>query len=321
MTQPTRYTAQAPDLGPALRPWGHFSGPDGTAAPGDWIRSDAELVRGQSERFRLDLLQVEHSGLIVDRTAHHIKQTPTTGHIIIVQMSGHSLLHAADRHEPVELGPGSVSYGNPKVPYHWEFTDAMTLMMLRSTASAMPLTPSMLRPLVGRPFDATSGYARLAIDVAHRVLTDEQLLNSSTGSRALKDTAGMFVTMLIEALDHVAAAEEASVSLPALRRVMDYVESHLDTDLRVAHIAEALNMSPRYIQSLFQQQRLTASGWIRQRRLETIREALADPAWAHTDILDIACAHGFPDPSHFSRVFKAQFGQTPSAWRNDHRAA
>ncbi len=308
-------------MGPALRHWGHLAGPEGVVPAGHWIASDAQLFRGQSDRFHLDLLQVEQPGLQVARTLDHIAQTAQTAHILVIQLEGHSRLYPHDRPDPIELAPGSVSYGNPKVPYRWEFTEPMTLMMLRATSTAMPLAPGVLRPLVGRPFDATSGYAQLAIDVARRVLNDDQLLAGPTGPRVLNDVAGMFATVLTDALDHIESTEDPAVGQPALRRVMDYIEGHLDTDLRVAHIAEALSMSPRYIQTLFQRQQLTASGWIRQRRLETIRAALVDPAWAHADILDIACAHGFTDHSHFSRVFKAQFGLTPSQWRQRHLIA
>ena len=316
-TRPTRLTAQAPLLGPALRHWGHFADPEGAVAAGQWIRSDAQLFRGQSDSLGLDLLQVERPGLQVHRTADHIAQTAQTAHIIVIQLEGHSLLHAGDREDPIELVPGSVSYGNPKVPYRWEFTEPMTLMMLRSTAPSMPLTPAVLRPLIGQPFDATSGYAQLTVDMARRVLTDDQLLSGPTGPRILNDVASMFATMLTTALDQVDSAQGPALDHPALRRVMDYIESHLHTDLRVTHIAEALGMSPRYIQSLFQRQQLSVSEWVRQRRLETIRHALVDPAWAHADIFDIACAHGFRDHSHFTRVFKAQFGLTPSQWRQD----
>lgn len=316
MTQATRYAAQAPQLGPALRHWGNLGGPEGAVAPGDWIRSDAQLFRGQTDRYHLDLLQVDERGLVVERTAQHILQTPRTGHIIVIQLDGHSLLHAADRPQAVELRPGTISYGNPKIPYRWTFPEPMTLMMLRATTTAMPLTPGTLSPLVGRPFDATAGYAQLAVNLARQVLTDEHLLTGTTGGRVLSDVANMFTTILTEALDGLDSADAFDGGHPALRRVMDYVETHLHTDLRVAQIAEALHMSPRYIQTLFQAQQLTVSGWIRQRRLETIRDVLADPAWAHADILTIACAHGFTDHSHFSRVFKAQFGLTPSQWRN-----
>lgn len=304
-------------MGPALRRWGHLAGPEGAVTEGEWIRSDAELVRGRSDRFNLDLLNVEQGGLVVNRTARHVSETAQTGHIIVIQLVGHSVLHVGDRSNPIELGPGNISYGNPKIPYHWEFPEPMSLMMLRSTVSGMPLTPSMLRPLVGRPFDASAGYAQLAVEVARGVLKDQSVLNSPTGPRVLNDVASMFATMLTEALDQLEPDIDTDLNYPALRRIMDYVESHLHTDLRVSLIAEALGMSPRYIQSLFQKQHLTPSGWIRQRRLETIYEALIDPAWAHADILDIAYAHGFTDHSHFSRVFKAQFGQTPSQRRNE----
>jgi AraC-like DNA-binding protein len=55
--------------------------------------------------------------------------------------------------------------------------------------------------------------------------------------------------------------------------------------------------------------------WVWGRRLQRSREQLADPALAARAVSEIAYAQGFSDCAHFSRRFKARFGQSPSDYR------
>ena len=50
-------------------------------------------------------------------------------------------------------------------------------------------------------------------------------------------------------------------------------------------------------------------------RLESCQSALADTAFADYSVSEIAYRFGFNDASHFSRVFKAQFEETPANFR------
>ncbi|MCX6502465.1 MAG: AraC family transcriptional regulator [Microbacterium sp.] len=297
----------------ALDGWGRFSGDDGRRrAPGEWIRADGELVRSRFDRTELDLLTVDARHLTVARTAHEVSRTADTRHIVIVQLSGSSILTPADGHPPVRLGPGTISYGDPSVPYRWAFDGPFQLLMLRAPRAALALAPAVLRPMIGKPFSSDTGYARLAVRFASDVLSDERLLAGPTASRVAHDVVGLMTTMLAERLG---TAESRDPSEPAFQRAATYIAENLVDPLPLRQIAEAVDMSPRYLQHLFQQRGMSVTGWIRERRLERARQALADPTWAAIDILQIALAHGFSDHSHFTRAFRAAYGETPSAWR------
>ena len=51
------------------------------------------------------------------------------------------------------------------------------------------------------------------------------------------------------------------------------------------------------------------------RRLEHCRRDLEDPALAHETVLAIASRWGLRNPGHFSRLFHAAYGMSPSAVR------
>jgi AraC-like DNA-binding protein len=50
-------------------------------------------------------------------------------------------------------------------------------------------------------------------------------------------------------------------------------------------------------------------------RLERAFAMLTDPHHLHLAIIDIAFAVGFGDVSHFNRMFRRRFGETPSGVR------
>ena len=44
---------------------------------------------------------------------------------------------------------------------------------------------------------------------------------------------------------------------------------------------------------------------------------LRSPAQSHEPVATVALAAGFADASHFGRVFRAEYGMSPGAWRRD----
>ena len=90
-----------------------------------------------------------------------------------------------------------------------------------------------------------------------------------------------------------------------------------EADLSPAQIAAAHHISLRQLHKLFHAGGTTVAGWIRQRRLEHCGHDLRDPRWAARPVAAVGARWGYPDPAHFSRLFKASFGLSP----RDYRAA
>ncbi|MGO9397191.1 MAG: helix-turn-helix domain-containing protein [Xanthobacteraceae bacterium] len=59
----------------------------------------------------------------------------------------------------------------------------------------------------------------------------------------------------------------------------------------------------------------SVSRYLWQRRLIRCTEALRDPSQAHRSITDVCFLYGFSSSSHFSRLFKDQFGVSPIQYR------
>ena len=80
-------------------------------------------------------------------------------------------------------------------------------------------------------------------------------------------------------------------------------------------IAAAHHVSLRSLHQHFHDEGLTVAGWIRQRRLESCRQDLADPALADRPVAAIAARWGFSSAGDFSRVFRAVHGLPPAEYR------
>lgn len=98
--------------------------------------------------------------------------------------------------------------------------------------------------------------------------------------------------------------------------IQSYIDANLgDPDLDPEGIARASFISTRYLHKLFEGQRTSVCQWIRTARLERCRRDLLDPALSHLTILTIASRSGLPGPQHFSRLFRAAHGCSPSEYR------
>src|SRR6185437_9342029 len=101
-----------------------------------------------------------------------------------------------------------------------------------------------------------------------------------------------------------------------LLNAQSFIEANLgDPDLDPAEIARASFVSTRYLHKLFESEGTSVCRWIRTARLERCRRDLLDPALGHLTILAIATHWGLPSSQHFSRLFHAAYGCSPSEIR------
>jgi AraC family transcriptional activator of tynA and feaB len=135
-------------------------------------------------------------------------------------------------------------------------------------------------------------------------------------------------------MDPAASAAAASAALELLRAAVEpslpsdraaaraamraeigrYVRTHLqDPTLGPASIARAYAMSVRALHALFEDVDASVAGLVRRERLGRCVEDLRRPNGG--SVTDIAFRWGFCDAAHFSRVFKREFGATPSEVR------
>ncbi|MFF9070231.1 helix-turn-helix domain-containing protein [Streptomyces sp. NPDC014891] len=111
--------------------------------------------------------------------------------------------------------------------------------------------------------------------------------------------------------------ESPSGARVLLTRIRAFIDDHLaDPDLTPELVARAHHVSVRYLHKLFETEGITVSRLIQRRRLEECRRTLARRDAADTTIAGVAHRWGFTSASHFSRVFRTAYGQSPVDWKN-----
>jgi AraC-like DNA-binding protein len=100
-------------------------------------------------------------------------------------------------------------------------------------------------------------------------------------------------------------------------RVKDYVRRHIrESSINCDAIAKAVQLSPRYLYDLFADEPLPIMRWVWSERLNNCKRELSLGALRNKSIGEIAYSWGFRDLAHFSRSFRAAFGQSPRNFRN-----
>ena len=88
-------------------------------------------------------------------------------------------------------------------------------------------------------------------------------------------------------------------------------------DLSRDDVGAAVGVSVRRLNELFAAENSSIQSEIREARLQSICADLTDPRLTQVPVADIAFRRGIENAQHFSRQFKARFGQTPTSYRSN----
>jgi len=95
---------------------------------------------------------------------------------------------------------------------------------------------------------------------------------------------------------------------------LDWLDRNLDGEITVARLAEAAHFSPFHFHRIFSAfVGEPPAEYVRRRRLEKAAARLAGEPLE--TVTDVALACGFSTSALFSRLFRARFGMSPTAWR------
>ncbi|MGH3252323.1 MAG: helix-turn-helix domain-containing protein [Trebonia sp.] len=253
------------------------------------------------------------TALRVERTARLARDSMEPSVFINLQRFGSSIVVQHDREAVCQ--PGDLVMYDSTSPYTLLNETGMTGDFFRVPHSALALPHDMIREACAVNLSPGHPLATLTHDYLRRLAADPALPKAPNA-----DLVGPPSTELIRAviITHLRADQFASESAAATlqMRILDYARRHLaDPDLSAEQIASAHYISVRHLYGVLARSGISLSRWIRARRLEACRQALAT-APAGVTIAAIARRRGFSDMSSFSRAFRAEYGLTPSEWRS-----
>jgi len=217
----------------------------------------------------------------------------------------------------VELKQGSVVAFNVAQPVS-SFTNGLTAWNLASIPRAhiLKLVPhadnrpaTLLDPAnpAVRHLDRTIGFL---LD-ADEVCEDQEL------TRHAQAMLGDLIVLALGARGEVAeVAAERGLRAARQRELIAVIEKRFaEPSLSITTIADALNLSRRYVSDLLLESGSTFSERVLELRLRKARAMLSDVRYDSTKVSDIAFACGFNEVTYFNRRFRAQFGCSPTQYR------
>jgi AraC-like DNA-binding protein len=146
-----------------------------------------------------------------------------------------------------------------------------------------------------------SGYAQLLIGGAPL---------DTTGARLAADQLHQLAALALDGRRSPARPDLAGVGGARLVLVKQDVSRNItDPALDIAAVARRHNVTPRYIQRLFERDGTSFGQFLREARLDLARSALQ--RCDGRTVSSIAYDCGFGDLSHFNKLFRQRFGVTP----------
>jgi AraC-like DNA-binding protein len=247
------------------------------------------------------------------RTRRLVAAAPSGCYKLGLLMRGSAVLIQDGRE--ATLTPGDFVLYDTDRPYTLGFASEHRMLILVFPRDLLGLPAQHVARLTATTLpDARGGLAGLIPPFLTQVAAVMDQVGGRAAIRLSGNVLDLLTTVLAERLDRPADGDGAHRA--QMVQITAFIEEHLaNPDLSPQHIAAAQHVSLRQLHKLFEGTGTTVGGWIRQQRLERCSRDLRDPGLANRPVAAIGARWGYPDPAHFSRLFKSAYGVAPRDYR------
>jgi len=224
--------------------------------------------------------------------------------------AGH--VHVRWRDRVQRFDAGSMFIIDPVYPFAEVFPGRAQLTVLRVPKERLRergVHRSSAGPLIG---DALSPDVRATCDLIQCIARQ-----STAPSPIAQNMMGEQLLELIEfAMIDPGAKSKRRCPEALIHQAKRYIDSHLgEAGLDVAQIAAGVHVSSQHLQRLFRARDMSLMRYVWHTRLERAALLLGTRSAHGSSIQEIAWHCGFATAAHFSRLFKRQYGVSPSDFR------
>ncbi|MBV6635963.1 MAG: helix-turn-helix domain-containing protein [Mameliella sp.] len=259
------------------------------------------------------LTHVRAAAQRVRRTQTSIAHCPEDKLLFSIQKAGRCNVVQDGR--VAALTPGDFALYDTTRPYELIFDEDFSQYVVALPGSV--LRPHLLAPegLTARRIPGASSIGRAVLNAIESVALNDEDLETDM-ARPMEEALRGLLAAGVLSLPGACAMPGKTAGSARRAMIKAYALRHLrDPDLGVGSIAAAHGVDASTIHRAFDPEEETLSRWIWGQRLENALRDLRDPVQARRTLTDIAFSWGFNDMAHFSRAFKARFGQSPRAAR------
>ena len=252
----------------------------------------------------------------ITRTQRHITQDAgrTERHVVV---------GTADRAEgslrqngrTARLGPRTLLLWDTGHPYVLDHPEALRLRTVLVPRRTLGVPDRHLEEVVAVAIERDDPVAAVVAPILDELSAAAAACPEPVAPRLARNVSDLLAT-LVAGRAHVGPRDTERTRHTLLQEVRAHVDRHLgDPGLSPESIAAAHHMSVRSLHQLFRSEGVTVSRWIQRRRLEECGWELSFAGPTAPTVAAVAQRWGFASPAHFSRLFRATYGMSPSTWR------
>lgn len=150
------------------------------------------------------------------------------------------------------------------------------------------------------------------LGLVHKECTPTRPELRQSVARHIHELAALAIGATRDVKDVGSSAGAAARVAAALAEI---AESFADPELTVGAVARRQGVTPRYLQRLLQASGTSFTARVNELRLQRAFALLTEAHDGRRRICDVAMDAGFSDITHFNRLFRARFGESPRAIR------
>lgn len=210
----------------------------------------------------------------------------------------------------LELGPGNAAFVRPGEAALLCGTRHLHLLFPRA---ALALRTHGLDGAVMRPIAHNDPALRLLIGYLG-LIQRESDLDATSLRQTFINHVHDFAALMIDANRDTRQKAKGGVAASRLTVAIDFItKSFADPGLSLASVADRQHISPRYLQELLEKSGASFTTRVNELRLKRAFALLTK--FPDRPVSEIAALVGFSSVSHFNRLFRHRFGDSPSGIR------
>ncbi|WP_413723426.1 arabinose operon transcriptional regulator AraC [Sodalis sp. RH23] len=232
------------------------------------------------------------------------------GYMLHLTQKGEGLIHTPS--EPFICRQDDMLLFPPGIPHHYGRAEGSTAW------------DHLWIYFIPRPYwidwlhwDATGdGIGRLRLDdnVEDMTLLFKEVIHHNAANESLADALAMnaLERIILMCFERQPISNRHNLD-PRVKSLCQYVNEHIDEEIRIDHLARMTFLSPSRLAHLFKREMgQTIFAWREKQRVSRACDLLQK---SHLSIAQISLAVGYDDPLYFSRIFRHHLAVSPRDYR------
>lgn len=232
---------------------------------------------------------------------------------IIFTTSGNSIAICNGVNYP--LSPGSVFIAaSNEVHFYTDRTDDTTGLVIDIEPQILLVSAAQFKDAIpiSRVWEDSDMQNPLweLVDFIHRHISNHRCTLPQDTLTAL---ASAILTFLLDCVE----LERATLPNATVTQILNYCQEHFTEPISLEVLSNELHLSVSHISRIFSHKlKISFSDYLNGLRLDKAISLLSEP---QITITKAAAYAGFPTSQTFNRIFMAQYGMTPTQYRNMHK--